>query len=117
MLGHHLLGQKSLLRGLTAVAPDAEAMAADLDASWEVVGEAVQTILRRYGRTDAYELLKEATRGKQVIAEVYRRLCDELPDLPREARELIARVEPGNYIGAATRLAEEFAAKMLGANS
>ena len=65
-IGHSMLGYQSLLKGLDKLRPDAERMAADLDDNWEVLGEAIQTVMRRYGHGDAYEQMKNLTRGTRV---------------------------------------------------
>ena len=66
--GHALLALRSTARGLDRLEPDAARMAADLDANWEVLGEAIQTVMRRYGAPDAYDRLKDFTRGRRVGA-------------------------------------------------
>ncbi len=113
MLAHHLLAQKSLLRGLNSVAANPQALAEDLAGAWEVLGEAVQTLLRRYGRSDAYELLKDATRGKAVDRQVLEALVGSLPNIPVEAAAIVAQLHPHTYTGLASQLAEEFATMVL----
>src|SRR6201999_1268067 len=66
-LGHTLLGYDSCLRGLGKLQADRERLASDLDASWEVLAEPIQTVMRRYGITGGYEKLKDLTRGKGGI--------------------------------------------------
>jgi adenylosuccinate lyase len=65
-LGHSLIAWRAALRGLGKIAPDPLALAADLDDAWEVLAEAVQTVLRAEGVPDGYELLKEHSRGKPL---------------------------------------------------
>src|SRR5690606_30401672 len=65
-LGHSLISLESCQRGLAKLDADAERIARDLDDSWEVLAEAVQTVMRRYGIADAYEQLKALTRGQQI---------------------------------------------------
>src|ERR1700756_1035134 len=67
--GHCLLGYDACLRGLGRIEVDPHALAADLDASWEVLAEPVQTVMRRYGVDQPYEQLKELTRGRDVTRE------------------------------------------------
>ena len=65
-LGYALLGYDSLLRGLDKLEVNADALAADLDAAWEVLAEPIQTVMRRYNLPNPYERLKELTRGKAI---------------------------------------------------
>ncbi len=103
-LAHALLAFKSIERGLGRLEPDAARMAADLDANWEVLGEAVQTVMRRYGVPNAYERLKALTRGQRIDAESLKAFVARLP-LPPEERERLARLTPADYIGLARELA------------
>ena len=105
-LAHALLACKSIERGLARLEPDAARLAADLDAHWEVLGEAVQTVMRRYGVPNAYERLKAVTRGQTVDAAALRSLIAELP-LPAAERERLARLTPGDYVGLARELADD----------
>src|SRR5205814_322822 len=66
-LGHALLAYDSCIKGIGKIDVDTERLREDLDANWQVVSEAVQTVMRRYGIKDAYEQLKELTRGKNGI--------------------------------------------------
>jgi adenylosuccinate lyase len=81
-------------------------MARDLDRSWEVLAEAVQTVMRRYGLPEPYEQLKRATRGRQLDAELYREMLDTL-GLPAEARAALAALTPATYVGRAQSLARD----------
>ena len=74
--GHSLLAYLSFGIGLDKLEPDLDKMAADLDANWEVLGEAIQTVMRRYGHADAYEQLKSLTRGEKIAAEQLREFED-----------------------------------------
>jgi adenylosuccinate lyase len=103
-IGHALLGWKALQRGLTRVAPDATRLAADLDDAWEVLGEAVQTVLRAAGVPNGYELLKQHTRGQRIDAPALRQFIGQLP-LPAAERERLQRLTPADYVGLAVRLA------------
>jgi len=105
-LAHALLGMKSIERGLARIEPDAARMAAELDANWEVLGEAIQTVMRRYGVPDAYERLKELTRGRRVDAAALARFVATLP-LPAAERERLARLTPAAYVGLAASLARD----------
>jgi len=105
-LAHTLVGWKALGRGLDKVAPDAARMAADLDQSWEVLGEALQTALRAAGVPDGYELLKDFTRGQQVTRDSLQAFVATLP-LPAEERARLAALTPADYIGVAASLARK----------
>ena len=103
-LGHALLAFKSLDKGLGRLAADPARMAADLDMNWEVLGEAIQTVMRRYGVPNAYERLKDLTRGQRVDGEALRAFVATLP-LPADVRERLSALTPARYIGLATDLA------------
>jgi adenylosuccinate lyase len=103
-LAHALIGWKSLQRGLDKIAPDAARLARDLDTSWEVLGEAIQTVLRAAGVPDGYELLKDFTRGQAVDADALRRFVARLP-LPEAERTRLAALKPADYVGLAAQLA------------
>ncbi|WP_041675769.1 adenylosuccinate lyase [Ramlibacter tataouinensis] len=104
-LGYAALAYHSLGIGLSKLELSQEALAADLDASWEVLAEAIQTVMRRYGVQGAYEKLKEVTRGKSVLAEDLHRLIRSL-EIPAAEKERLLKMTPASYIGAATDLAQ-----------
>ncbi len=79
-------------------------MAADLDDAWEVLAEAVQTVLRAEGVPDGYELLKEHSRGKPLTRESLAQLVRSLP-LPEKRRKALLALTPAGYLGLAVRLA------------
>ncbi len=103
-LAHSLIAWRSITRGLGKVEPDAARLAADLDNAWEVLGEAVQTVLRASGVPDGYELLKDFTRGRAIDAESYRDFVASLP-LPAADRDRLSALRPADYIGLAAELA------------
>lgn len=107
-LAHSVLACRSLQTGLGKVEPDAERLAADLDGHWEVLGEAIQTVMRRYGQADAYEQLKTLTRGERVGPEQIREFITGL-DLPQAAIDGLLALTPATYTGVASRLARELA--------
>jgi adenylosuccinate lyase len=82
-----------------------EALAQDLDASWEVLAEPIQTVMRRYGVQGAYEKLKEVTRGKTVSAEDLHGLIRQL-EIPQAEKERLLDMTPASYIGKAVELAK-----------
>jgi adenylosuccinate lyase len=104
-LGHTLLGWTSLVQGLDKLAVDEAAIAADLDASWEVLAEAIQTVMRRYGLPEPYEQLKALTRGqKGITRETLHAFVDGLA-LPDEAKARLKALTPASYVGNAAALA------------
>ncbi len=103
-MGYSVLAYQSLGVGLNKLEINHEALAADLDAAWEVLAEPIQTVMRRYGVEQAYEQLKEATRGKSVTPEGLHNLVRSLPIPPTEIERLLA-MTPASYIGKAAELA------------
>ena len=81
-------------------------LAADLDANWEVLGEAVQTVMRRYGVENPYEQLKALTRGQGISQASLKEFIGGLK-IPESEKERLMTLTPGSYIGDAIRLAKE----------
>ena len=105
---HVVIALASLHKGLAKLEADSECLAADLDANWEVLAEAVQTVMRRHGLPDPYERLKELTRGKRLDREAYRTFVAAL-ELPADARARLLALTPQTYTGLAPVLAGEAA--------
>ena len=105
-LGHTTLAYQSLLKGLGKVHPSPEVIGRDLDQAWEVLGEAFQTVMRRYGVADAYERLKAATRGASVTQSDLHRVLDDCPEIPAAAKQRLLKLLPQNYTGLAGPLLE-----------
>ncbi|HEY4093643.1 MAG TPA: adenylosuccinate lyase [Luteibacter sp.] len=103
--GHSLVALESLLKGLGKLNVNAERIAADLDNSWEVLAEAVQTVMRRYGLPEPYEQLKALTRGQGITKDSMRTFIDSL-DMPADAKKALAELTPASYIGLADKLAK-----------
>jgi adenylosuccinate lyase len=103
-LGHTLIAWSALGRGLGKVEGDPARMAADLAAGWEVLGEAVQTVLRAAGVPGGYERLKEFTRGRAIDGPTYAAFIDSLPLAPTEKARL-RELKPADYVGLAGALA------------
>jgi adenylosuccinate lyase len=103
-LGYAVLAYHALGVGLGKLELNEEATAADLDASWEVLAEAIQTVMRRYGVQGAYEKLKEVTRGKTVRAEDLHGLVRSL-DIPDAEKQRLLAMTPAGYTGKAAELA------------
>ena len=102
---HCLIGYSKTADGLAKVVPNEVVMREELEATPEVIGEAVQTILRREGDTDAYERVKELTRGSRVTLEDFRALFDDL-DVDPAVREELRALTPAGYTGIAADLAD-----------
>ena len=103
--GHTLIALESLKKGLGKLTVNADRLAADLDASWEVLAEAVQTVMRRYGLPEPYEQLKALTRGQGITRESMHTFISGL-DLPADAKQRLLALTPGSYIGLADKLAK-----------
>jgi adenylosuccinate lyase len=104
-IGHAQLGYVALRQGLSKLGADRERMAADLDASFEVLAEAIQTVMRRYGLPEPYEQLKALTRGKSgMSAQSLRAFVQTLP-LPADAKARLLALTPSAYVGLAEALA------------
>ncbi|MEN9544156.1 MAG: hypothetical protein RLZZ598_989, partial [Pseudomonadota bacterium] len=99
-----LLSYDSLARGLGKLEVNPDMLAADLDASWEVLAEPIQTVMRRYGLPNPYERLKELTRGKAITAESIRAFIATL-EIPAVERERLLALTPASYTGIAAALA------------
>ena len=102
--GYTLLAYDSCLRGLNKLEVNPVRLAEDLDATWEVLAEPVQTVMRRYGIENPYEQLKELTRGKGISREALREFINGL-NIPQQAKDQLAAMTPANYIGHAVKLA------------
>ena len=104
-LGYALLGYDSLARGLAKLEVNPQALADDLDTSWEVLAEPIQTVMRRYALPNPYERLKELTRGKTITRESLQAFIETL-ELPEAEKARMRAMTPGNYIGKAVELAK-----------
>ena len=102
--GYTLLAYDSCVRGLNKLETNHARLAEDLDNTWEVLAEPVQTVMRRYGVENPYEQLKELTRGKGISKDALREFVLGL-SIPQEAKDLLLAMTPANYIGIAAKLA------------
>jgi adenylosuccinate lyase len=96
--GYSLIAYQSALKGIGKLELNAARVAQDLDNSWEVLAEPIQTVMRRYGIEKPYEKLKELTRGQDMSKEVIQAFVGKL-DLPQSAREELLALTPASYIG------------------
>ncbi len=104
--GHTMVALESLLRGLAKLTPDPARLAADLDGNWEVLAEAVQTVMRRYGLPEPYEQLKTLTRGQGITRESLQKFIGGLA-LPDDAKRRLLALTPATYLGLAVALASD----------
>ncbi|HEX5739417.1 MAG TPA: adenylosuccinate lyase [Hydrogenophaga sp.] len=104
-VGYAVLAYHSLGVGLGKLELNEEALADDLDGSWEVLAEPIQTVMRRFGVAGAYEKLKEVTRGKTVTAEALHGLIQSL-EIPQAEKDRLLAMTPGSYVGKAAELAK-----------
>jgi adenylosuccinate lyase len=95
---HTSIALQSLLKGLSKLEANGDAMLDDLDQNWEVLAEPIQTVMRRYGIEKPYEKLKELTRGQRITAEELQRFVDSL-DIPDTAKASLKRLTPMSYTG------------------
>ena len=111
--GHVVIALNALERGLKKLELNEARIAADFaeEKSWEVVAEAIQTLMRRYNLDQPYERLKELTRGRPVNRQLIADFIATLP-LNDEAREAFAKLEPKNYVGLAAELVEHFTPRL-----
>ena len=105
-LAYSLLSYKSTLKGLGKLEINPSVLAEDLNQSWEILAEPIQTIMRRHGVEEPYEKLKELTRGQSLKQESIEQMLETL-DIPESARALIRELTPMNYTGLASELVEK----------
>ena len=105
-LAHSLIAYQSLQKGLNKLEINAARMDEDLESSWEVLAEPIQTVMRRYGIENPYEKLKEMTRGKVITRDDLHQLINSV-ELPDDARERLLQLTPQSYIGNADEQAKD----------
>ncbi|MBT4937287.1 adenylosuccinate lyase [Candidatus Peregrinibacteria bacterium] len=104
--GYSLLAYKSMLKGLSKLEVQKEKINMDLENSWEVLAEAIQTVMRRYGIEKPYEKLKALTRGNTIDKESIQNFVRTL-EIPEKEKERLLQLTPQNYIGLAESLVSE----------
>ncbi|KAJ6797463.1 Uncharacterized protein M6B38_217355 [Iris pallida] len=104
-LGYSLLAYKSTLQGIRKLQVNESRLNEDLEQTWEVLAEPIQTVMRRYAVPEPYEKLKELTRGRAVNKESIQEFIESL-DLPEEARQILLELSPQSYTGEAENLAK-----------
>ena len=105
-LGHSLLAFDSCLKGLSKLEVNPQRLQEDLDASWEVLAEPIQTVMRRYGLPEPYEKLKALTRGRGINEESLRDFVSGL-SLPQSDKQRLLKLAPSTYLGLAGILARD----------
>jgi adenylosuccinate lyase len=105
-VAHASIAYQATLKGLGKLEVDAEKMDADLDASWEVLAEPIQTVMRRYGIAQPYEKLKELTRGKRIDRESLQAFVDGL-EIPDRVKARLKALTPATYLGDAPHQARK----------
>jgi len=104
-VAHSLIAYKSVLLGLSKLTVDSSALNADLDRSWEVLAEPIQTVMRRYGVDQPYEKLKDLTRGRKIDQHAIQQFVKTLT-IPQPAKDALLKLTPHNYTGVAAQLAK-----------
>jgi adenylosuccinate lyase len=104
--GYSLIAYQASLKGIGKLQLNEQRLAEDLDNSWEVLAEPIQTVMRRYGIEKPYEKLKELTRGQDMSKTVIQEFVSKL-DIPAEAKEELLALTPGTYIGNAVSQARD----------
>ncbi|WP_028079552.1 adenylosuccinate lyase [Solimonas soli] len=104
-VAHALIAYQSTLKGIGKLEADAWKMGQDLDHNWEVLGEAIQTVMRRYGLPEPYEQLKRLTRGQKIGRDAIREFVSSL-DLPDGEKQRLLQMTPGSYTGNALQQAK-----------
>jgi adenylosuccinate lyase len=105
-LAHSIIAYQASLKGIGKLLIDEAKMLADLDNSWEVLAEAIQTVMRRYGIEEPYEKLKALTRGQSITPEILADFLDTL-ELPEAVREELKQLRPETYLGNAAAQAKQ----------
>ena len=105
-LGYTLLAYESCLKGLNKLEANPQRVAEDLNASWEVMAEPIQTVMRRYGIANAYDKLKELTRGKDGINRASLQAFIATLNIPEAEKQRLLQLSPDTYIGKAAELAK-----------
>jgi adenylosuccinate lyase len=106
VLGHSLIAYQSFLKGLGKLELNAQRLHQDLNDNWEVLAEAIQTVMRRYGIDQAYEKLKALTRGQRIDRAALQAFIETL-ELPKDVKKQLLALTPDNYIGNAAEMANK----------
>lgn len=105
-VAYYLLALSSLKRGLGKIAANPDRMTLDLAGAPELLGEALQTLMRKYGYVDAYERIKDRTRGHAITLDELRELVDQCPNIPEQERAGFKQLTPKTYLGLSVSLVD-----------
>lgn len=105
--GYSIQAIEQTVGGLKKVAVNTDKISSDLDSKWEVLAEPIQTVLRKYGIPDAYNQLKELTRGKNISKESIHEFIKSLDVISDEDKSILLALTPSGYIGFAIRIVED----------
>ncbi len=100
------MAHQQLHDGLHKITPNEDSLKKELDAHWEILGEAIQTILRKHGHVDAYNTIRELTQGQKLNANLYKKLIEDL-FLPDDDASVLRNLTPSSYAGADTEILNE----------
>jgi adenylosuccinate lyase len=103
--GYSLTAYQATIKGLGKIKLNAARLAQDLDEAWEVLAEPIQTVMRKLGKANPYEQLKELTRGKKMSAEIMRQFIGSL-DIPADDKQRLLAMTPASYTGIASKLVD-----------
>ncbi len=104
-MAHGMIAYRSLMKGLGKLEVDEQRLRTELDANWAILGEAIQTVMRRHGIANPYEKLKELTRGQQVNQEIMQAFIEGLDGIPDETKARLIEMTPATYVGNAAEMA------------
>ena len=105
--GYSVQAMEQTVGGLKKVDVNIEKLGYDLDNNWEVLAEPIQTVLRKYGIPDAYDRLKELTRGKRISKEAIQEFVESLDAISEEDKSNLLLLSPANYIGLASEIVKD----------
>jgi len=104
-LAHSLIALKNILKGLNRLSVNKDKVTEELNAHWEILAEPIQTILRKNGESDAYEKLKDLTRGENISKETISNFIKDLK-IPKTDKESLLALSPETYIGLSSKIVE-----------
>ena len=103
--GYSMTAYQATIKGLGKIKLNAARLSADLDEAWEVLAEPIQTVMRKLGKANPYEQLKELTRGRKINAEIMKTFVEGL-DIPAEDKQRLLALTPASYVGIAAKLVD-----------
>jgi adenylosuccinate lyase len=107
VFGHTLIAQKSLIKGLGKISPNEQRIATDLENEWSVLTEAIQTVMRKNRIRNAYDTVKDASRGKEFTKDTYIEIINGL-NIPDDDKKRLLELTPATYTGKAAEIAKSF---------